>query len=155
MSKYKVNDCCHRAFFMWWELRRRRGRILIRCLISRTTALCRLEWMAAGIKICCFAFNLWNNYVEDGREKHFIPGDLLCCEFCSVFYWRNKNQIPGILYGFSSVVKRGKPIFCMGNRFLILTIIRRAIYTANVIKFLNFTMNQNVGGIYCYAIKSF
>lgn len=43
----------------------------------------------------------------------------------------------------------------MGNRFLILTIIRRAIYTANVIEFLNFTMNQNVGGIYCYAIKSF
>ena len=103
MSKCKVNDCCHRAFFYVMGIAPE-TRIHIDqmfdfendCIVP--AGMCG-GWQTSGtVKICRFAFNLWNNYVEDGQEKHFTPEDLLCCEFAPYF-------IEGI--------KVGYPEYCM------------------------------------------
>lgn len=38
--------------------------------------------------------NLWNNYVEEGREKSFTPEDLFCCEFAPYFMEGIKVRYP-------------------------------------------------------------
>ena len=52
-------------------------------------------WQTSGtVKVCHLAFNLWNNYVEEGREKSFTPEDLFCCEFAPYFMEGIKVRYP-------------------------------------------------------------
>ena len=48
MMKCRVNDCYHRAFSMLWGLPGKRGTTSTRCLILRTTVLCRRGCMEVG-----------------------------------------------------------------------------------------------------------
>ena len=48
MMKSRVNDCYHRAFFYVWELHRKRGQTLTRCLTLRPTVLCQRVCTAVG-----------------------------------------------------------------------------------------------------------
>ena len=73
MSQCRVNDCYHRAFFY------------VMGIAPETRAnICQMfdfkddliipegmhgGWQTSGtVKVCYLAFNLWNNYVEEGRE---------------------------------------------------------------------------------------
>ena len=43
-------------------------------------------WQTSGtVKVCHLAFNLWNGYAEEGRERYFTPEELFCCEFAPYF----------------------------------------------------------------------
>ena len=90
MSQCRVNDCYHRAFFYVMGIAPE-TRANIRQMFDFKDDLIIPEgmhggWQTSGtVKVCYLAFNLWNNYVEEGREKSFTPEDLFCCEFAPYF----------------------------------------------------------------------
>ena len=91
MSKCKVNDCYHRAFFYVMGIAGE-TRANINQMFDFKQDCIEPEgmyggWQTSGtVKVCHLAFNLWNNYVEEGRETSFTPEDLFCCELRPVFY---------------------------------------------------------------------
>ena len=99
MMKCRVNDCYHRAFFyvmgIAGETRRN-----INAMFDFKTDCIKPEGMHAGwqtsgtVKVCHLAFNLWNGYAEEGREKLFTPEELFCCEFAPYFMEGIKARYP-------------------------------------------------------------
>jgi len=97
--KCKVNDCYHRAFFyvmgIAGETRRN-----INSMFDFKTDCIKPEGMHAGwqtsgtVKVCHLAFNLWNGYAEEGREKYSTPEELFCCEFAPYFMEGIKVRYP-------------------------------------------------------------
>lgn len=99
MSQCRVNDCYHRAFFYVMGIAPE-TRANIRQMFDFKDDLIIPEgmhggWQTSGtVKVCYLAFNLWNNYVEEGREKSFTPEDLFCCEFAPYFMEGIKVRYP-------------------------------------------------------------
>ncbi len=52
------------------------------------------------VKVCHLAFNLWNGYAEEGRERYFTPDELFCCEFAPNFMEGIKVRYPNIVGSF-------------------------------------------------------
>ena len=99
MSQCRVNDCYHRAFFYVMGIAPE-TRANIRQMFDFKDDLIIPEgmhggWQTSGtVKVCYLAFNLWNNYVEEGREKSFTPEDLFCCGFAPYFMEGIKVRYP-------------------------------------------------------------
>ena len=99
MSQCRVNVCYHRAFFYVMGIAPE-TRANIRQMFDFKDDLIIPEgmhggWQTSGtVKVCYLAFNLWNNYVEEGREKSFTPEDLFCCEFAPYFMEGIKVRYP-------------------------------------------------------------
>lgn len=99
MMKCRVNDCYHRAFFyvmgIAGETRNNINQMFDfknDCIVPEGM---HGGWQTSGtVKVCHLAFNLWNNYVEEGREKSFTPEDLFCCEFAPYFMEGIKVRYP-------------------------------------------------------------
>ena len=92
MSEARRNDCYHRAFFYVMGIAPE-TRSNIRQMFDFKQDCIEPDGMHGGLvrpaapSGCVrLAFNLWNNYVEEGREMSFTPEDLFCCEFAPVFY---------------------------------------------------------------------
>ena len=47
-----------------------------------------------SMKTTRLAFNLWNGYAEEGRERFFTPEELFCCEFAPYFMEGIKVRYP-------------------------------------------------------------
>lgn len=103
MMKCRVNDCYHRAFFYVMGIAAETRANISQMFDFKADCIVpegmHGGWQTSGtVKVCCLAFNLWNNYVEEGREKSFTPEDIFCCEFAPYFmegikiryaeYWR-------------------------------------------------------------------
>ncbi len=102
MMKCKVNDCYHRAFFYVMGIAEE-TRKNINSMFDFKTDCIEPEGMHAGwqtsgtVKVCHLAFNLWNGYAEEGREKLFTPEELFCCEFAPYFMEGIKVRYPEYL----------------------------------------------------------
>lgn len=99
VSKSRVNDCYHRAFFYVIGIAREPRQNINQMFDFKTDCIIPDgmygEWQTSGtVKVCRLAFNLWNNYVEEGREKRFTPEDLFCCEFAPYFMEGIKVRYP-------------------------------------------------------------
>lgn len=99
MMKCRVNDCCHRAFFYVMGIAEE-TRNNINAMFDFKTDCIEPEgmhggWQTSGtVKVCHLAFNLWNGYAEDGRERYFTPEELFCCEFAPYFMEGIKVRYP-------------------------------------------------------------
>ncbi len=99
MMKCRVNDCYHRAFFYVMGIAEE-TRKNINSMFNFKTDCIEPEGMHAGwqtsgtVKVCNLAFNLWNGYAEEGREKYFTPEELFCCEFAPYFMEGIKVRYP-------------------------------------------------------------
>lgn len=90
MSRSKVNDTYHRAFFyvmgIAGETRNNINQMFDfknDCIVPEGM---HGGWQTSGtVKVCHLAFNLWNGYAEEGRERYFTPEELFCCEFAPYF----------------------------------------------------------------------
>ena len=99
VSKSRVNDCYHRAFFYVIGIAREPRQNINQMFDFKTDCISLDgmygEWQTSGtVKVCRLAFNLGNNYVEEGREKRFTPEDLFCCEFAPYFMEGIKVRYP-------------------------------------------------------------
>ena len=90
MMKCRVNDCYHRAFFYVMGIASE-TRANINQMFNFKEDCIEPEgmhggWQTSGtVKVCHLAFNLWNGYAEEGRERYFTPEELFCCEFAPYF----------------------------------------------------------------------
>ena len=106
MMKCRVNDCYHRAFFYVMGIASE-TRANINQMFNFKEDCIEPEgmhggWQTSGtVKVCHLAFNLWNGYAEEGRERYFTPEELFCCEFAPYFMGGYQGQIPRILQGAS------------------------------------------------------
>ncbi len=99
MMKCRNRDCYHQAFFYVMgiaaETRKNIGQMFDfkeDCIIPEGMYG---GWQTSGtVKVCYLAFNLWNNYVEEGHEKRFTPEDLFCCGFAPYFMEGLKLRYP-------------------------------------------------------------
>ena len=94
-------------FSMSWGLQEKHGGTSIRCLILKMNSMFDFKtdcikpegmhagWQTSGtVKVCHLAFNLWNGYTEEGRERYFTPEELFCCEFAPYFMEGIKVRYP-------------------------------------------------------------
>ena len=52
-------------------------------------------WQTSGtMKICRFAFNLWNGYIDGNDPTGYTPESLFCCEFAAFFIEGIKLRYP-------------------------------------------------------------
>lgn len=78
MMKCRVNDCYHRAFFYVMGIASE-TRANINQMFNFKEDCIEPEgmhggWQTSGtVKVCHLAFNLWNGYAEEGRERYFTP----------------------------------------------------------------------------------
>ena len=76
MMKCRVNDCYHRAFFYVMGIASE-TRANINQMFNFKEDCIEPEgmhggWQTSGtVKVCHLAFNLWNGYAEEGRERYF------------------------------------------------------------------------------------
>lgn len=99
MLKCKVNDPYHRAFFYVMGIARE-----TRANINRMFDFEKDEiipegmvggWQTSGtVRVCYMAFNLWNGYIEKGKEERSTPENLFCCEFAPYFMEGIKIRYP-------------------------------------------------------------
>lgn len=83
MMKSRVNDCYHRAFFyvmgIAGETRKNINQMFdfkADCIIPEGM---HGGWQTSGtVKVCHLAFNLWNNYVEEGGYRRRAYEICLC-----------------------------------------------------------------------------
>ena len=99
MMKCRVNDCYHRAFFYVMGIAAETRANIHQMFDFKNDCIVpegmHGGWQTSGtVKVCRLAFNLWNNYVEEGREKSFTPEDLFCCEFAPYFMEGIKVRYP-------------------------------------------------------------
>jgi hypothetical protein len=99
MMKCRVNDCYHRAFFYVMGIAAETRANISQMFDFKTDCIVpegmHGGWQTSGtVKVCRLAFNLWNNYVEEGGEKSFTPEDLFCCEFAPYFMEGIKVRYP-------------------------------------------------------------
>ena len=104
MMKCRVNDCYHRAFFYVMGIASE-TRANINQMFNFKEDCIEPEgmhggWQTSGtVKVCHLAFNLWNGYAEEGRERYFTPEELFCCEFATL--WRaSRSDTPNIAGSF-------------------------------------------------------
>jgi hypothetical protein len=99
MEKSKINDCYHRAFFYVMGIASE-TRQNINAMFDFKHDVIEPDgmhggWQTSGtVKICHLAFNLWNGYTEEGRERDFTPEELFCCEFAPYFMEGIKIRYP-------------------------------------------------------------
>ncbi|MEY8483694.1 DUF6075 family protein [Lachnospiraceae bacterium 48-21] len=99
MGKSKVNDCYHRAFFYVMGIASE-TRQNINAMFDFKHDWIEPDgmhggWQTSGtVKVCHLAFNLWNGYTEEGRERDFTPEELFCCEFAPYFMEGIKIRYP-------------------------------------------------------------
>ena len=99
MMKCRVNDCYHRAFFYVMGIASE-TRANINQMFNFKEDCIEPEgmhggWQTSGtVKVCHLAFNLWNGYAEEGRERYFTPDELFCCEFAPYFMEGIKVRYP-------------------------------------------------------------
>ena len=99
MMKCRVNDCYHRAFFYVMGIASE-TRANINQMFNFKEDCIEPEgmhggWQTSGtVKVCHLAFNLWNGYAEEGRERYFTPEELFCCEFAPYFMEGIKVRYP-------------------------------------------------------------
>ena len=99
MKKSKVNDRYHRAFFYVMGIAPETRNNIDRMFDFENDWIIpegmRGGWQTSGtVKACHLAFNLWNNYVEEGAENRFTPEDLFCCGFAPYFMEGLKVRYP-------------------------------------------------------------
>lgn len=52
-------------------------------------------WQTGGtMKLTRLAFNLWNGFSEEGRERLTTPEELFCCSYAPYFYEAVKLRYP-------------------------------------------------------------
>lgn len=52
-------------------------------------------WQTSGsIRLCHLAFNLWNGYVELGREHYFLPDNIFACGYAPYMMEAVKLRYP-------------------------------------------------------------
>ena len=52
-------------------------------------------WQTSGtVKVCNLAFNLWNGFAEEGRERFCTPEELFCCGYAPYFMEGTKLRYP-------------------------------------------------------------
>jgi hypothetical protein len=52
-------------------------------------------WQTGGtMKLTRLAFNLWNGFSEEGRERLTTPEELFCCSYAPCFYEAVKLRYP-------------------------------------------------------------
>lgn len=99
MMRSKVNDCYHRAFFYVMGISPETRKNIDSMFDFENDriipeGMCG-GWQTSGtVKVCYLAFNLWNNYVEEGAEQCFTPEDLFCCGFAPYFMEGLKVRYP-------------------------------------------------------------
>lgn len=99
MQQSKVNDRYHRAFFYVMGIASE-TRANIRSMFDFKEDCIVPEGMHSGwqtsgtVKVCHLAFNLWNGYVEETRERYFTPEELFCCEIAPYFMEGIKVRYP-------------------------------------------------------------
>ena len=99
MSEARRNDCYHRAFFYVMGIAPE-TRSNIRQMFDFKQDCIEPDgmhggWQTSGtVKVCHLAFNLWNGYAEEGRERYFTPDELFCCEFAPYFMEGIKVRYP-------------------------------------------------------------
>ena len=99
MMKSRVNDCYHRAFFYVMGIASETRANINQMFDFKTDCIVpegmHGGWQTSGtVKVCHLAFNLWNGYAEEGRERFFTPEELFCCEFAPYFMEGIKVRYP-------------------------------------------------------------
>ena len=111
MARCKRNDCYHRAFFYVMGIAGE-TRSNINAMFDFKNDRIEPEGMRGGwqtsgtVKVCHLAFNLWNGYTKEGREKLFTPEELFCCEFAPYFMEGIKIRYPEYCRELTSPSKR-------------------------------------------------
>ena len=75
MMKCRVNDCYHRAFFYVMGIAGETRRNINQMFDFKNDCIepegMHAGWQTSGtVKVCHLAFNLWNGYTEEGRERY-------------------------------------------------------------------------------------
>ena len=105
MMKCRVNDCYHRAFFYVMGIASE-TRANINQMFNFKEDCIEPEgmhggWQTSGtVKVCHLAFNLWNGYAEEGRERYFTPEELFCCELLPTLWRASRSDTPNIAGSF-------------------------------------------------------
>ena len=99
LNKCRRNDCYHQAFFYVMgiseETRMNIGQMFDfknDCIIPEGM---HGGWQTSGtVKVCNLAFNLWNGFAEEGRERFCTPEELFCCGYAPYFMEGIKLRYP-------------------------------------------------------------
>lgn len=99
MDRSKVNDCYHRAFFYVMGIADETRKNITAMFDFKNDWIVpegmHGGWQTSGtVKVCHLAFNLWNGYAEEGRERYSTPEELFCCEFAPYFMEGIKVRYP-------------------------------------------------------------
>ena len=105
MMKSRVNDCYHRAFFYVMGIASETRANINQMFDFKTDCIVpegmHGGWQTSGtVKVCHLAFNLWNGYAKEGRERFFTPEELFCCEFAPYLWRALRSGIPNIAGNF-------------------------------------------------------
>mgnify|MGYP000001091385 FL=1 len=99
LNKCRRKDCYHQAFFYVMgiseETRMNIGQMFDfknDCIIPEGM---HGGWQTSGtVKVCNLAFNLWNGFAEEGRERFCTPEELFCCGYAPYFMEGIKLRYP-------------------------------------------------------------
>lgn len=99
MSKSGVNDSYHRSFFYVMGISGETRNNINQMFDFKEDCIkpkgMHGGWQTSGtIKVCRLAFNLWNGYTEEGREKYSTPEELFCCGYAPYFMEGIKIRYP-------------------------------------------------------------
>ncbi len=108
MMKSKVKDCYHQAFFYVMGIARETRQNIYTMFDFREDCIkpegMHGGWQTSGtVRVCHLAFNLWNGYAEEGKERFFTPEELFCCEFALYFMEGIKMRYPEYCLDFATV----------------------------------------------------
>lgn len=99
MNKCKVNDSYHRAFFYVMGISDGTRANINQMFNFKDDHIIpegmHGGWQTSGtVKVCHLAFNLWNGYAQEGREKYSTPDELFCCGYAPYFMEGIKVRYP-------------------------------------------------------------
>lgn len=99
MSKCRVNDSYHRAFFYVMGIASETRANISQMFDFKNDCIepDRMHggWQTSGtVRVCRLAFNLWNGYTDMDSPQSFTPEDLFCCEFAPYFMEGIKVRYP-------------------------------------------------------------
>ena len=99
VSKSRVNDCYHRAFFYVMGIARETRQNINQMFDFKNDWIIpegmHGGWQTSGtVRVCRLAFNLWNGYTEPEHSNAYSPEDLFCCEFAPYFMEGIKGRYP-------------------------------------------------------------
>lgn len=99
MTKSKVNDSYHRAFFYVMGIAGETRNNINQMFDFKRDCIepegMHGGWQTSGtVRVCHLAFNLWNGYTETDRPQDFTPDELFCCEFAPYFMEGIKLRYP-------------------------------------------------------------